>query len=66
MNETTGAAFYQVKIALLDGELDTLPQGAVLLPGMPVEVYFQTGTWSPLRYLVKPVADYFARAFRES
>jgi HlyD family secretion protein len=37
-----------------------------LVPGMPVEVYLKTGQRSPLAYLLKPVGDYFARAFRES
>jgi HlyD family secretion protein len=51
---------------LKDGELARLPEGAVLVPGMPVEAYIQTVDRTPLEYLVKPVADYFNRAFRES
>ncbi|KIN65478.1 Type I secretion membrane fusion protein, HlyD family [Sulfitobacter noctilucae] len=65
-DENTNASHYRVSVAPLAGELNKLPEGAVLLPGMPVEVFLQTGTWSPLQYLTKPVADYFARAFRES
>lgn len=37
-----------------------------LLPGMPVESFIRTGDRSPLEYLTKPMADYFAKAFRES
>ena len=37
----------------------------VLLPGMPVEAFIKTGERSPLSYFVKPLADYFTRAFRE-
>jgi HlyD family secretion protein len=33
---------------------------------MPVEVYIQTGERSPMAYLVKPLSDYFIRAFREN
>ncbi len=40
-------------------------EGLVLVPGMPVEVYIQTGERSPMAYLIKPMADYFNRAFRE-
>ena len=37
----------------------------MLLPGMPVEAYLRTDDRSPLAYLLKPVTDYFNRAFRE-
>ena len=36
-----------------------------LLPGMPVEVYIQTGSHSPLAYILKPFTDYFAPAMKE-
>ena len=32
---------------------------------MPVETFIQTTERSPFAYLVKPLADYFAKAFRE-
>ncbi|MDH5454067.1 MAG: HlyD family type I secretion periplasmic adaptor subunit, partial [Paracoccaceae bacterium] len=38
----------------------------VLVPGMPVEVFIRTGDRTPLAYLLRPLADYFNRAFRES
>jgi HlyD family secretion protein len=31
---------------------------------MPVEAFFRTGDMTPIAYLVKPLSDYFARAFR--
>ena len=43
-----------------------LPEGDVLIPGMPVETYLRTGDQSPIAYLVKPFRDYFNRAFREN
>jgi HlyD family secretion protein len=64
-DEQTGA-YFRARMRLKDGELARLPEGAVLVPGMPVEAYFQTVDRTPLEYLVKPVADYFNRAFRES
>jgi HlyD family secretion protein len=36
-----------------------------LVPGMPVEVFMQTGERSLLSYLMKPLRDQFSRAFRE-
>lgn len=65
IDEATRAAYYRAEIAISPGETDRLA-GLALLPGMPVEVFIQTGERSPLAYLVKPLADYFTRAFRES
>lgn len=61
----TGAAFYAAEIELDPGERARLGKRE-LLPGMPVEVFLQTGRHTPLAYLVKPFADYFSRAFRET
>ncbi|WP_300056639.1 HlyD family type I secretion periplasmic adaptor subunit [uncultured Roseobacter sp.] len=65
-DEVTGQSYYRTEIVLNDGEVDKLAQGTVLIPGMPVEAYIKTGDRTPIAYLVKPVTDYFARAFRES
>jgi HlyD family secretion protein len=61
----TGAPYF---VAALELEGDEAAQlgDRTLLPGMPVEVYLQTGEQTPLAYLVKPFTDYFAHAFRES
>ncbi len=61
----TGAQYYRAELELDAGEADRLGAQA-LLPGMPVEVFLQTGARTPLVYLVKPFTDYFGRAFRES
>lgn len=66
VDEAQGRRFYRARIELDEGEIDKLPDGAVLIPGMPVEAYLRTGDQSPLHYLVKPFTDYFNRAFRES
>ena len=36
-----------------------------LIPGMPVEVFIQTGSRNALSYLIKPLEDQVARAFKE-
>ena len=64
-DERTGRSFYRVRIELSPGEIEKLPEGDVLIPGMPVEAYVTTGERSPFAYLVKPFTDYFNRAFRE-
>jgi HlyD family secretion protein len=61
----TGAAYYTAEIELVEGERARLGD-RTLLPGMPVEVFLQTGQRTPMAYLVQPFTDYFARAFRES
>jgi HlyD family secretion protein len=61
----TGAAYYTAEIELAEGERARLGDRA-LVPGMPVEVFLQTGRRTPLAYLVKPFTDYFSHAFRES
>lgn len=65
-DETSGMSFYRAEIELDDGELAKLPEGAVLIPGMPVEAFIRTRDRSPIAYLVKPLADYFTKAFRET
>ncbi|WP_278922793.1 HlyD family type I secretion periplasmic adaptor subunit [Pseudophaeobacter profundi] len=64
-DEGTGVSYYRAEIELNPGEVQRLPAGAVLIPGMPVESYIRTQDRSPMAYLVKPLADYFVKAFRE-
>ncbi len=64
-DERTGISYYRSEIMLLDGETKKLPEGAVLIPGMPVQAFIRTNDRTPLAYLVKPFTDYFAKAFRE-
>ena len=40
------------------------PQPA-LQPGMPAEVYIQTDSRTALSYLIRPLTDQMARAFKE-
>ncbi len=64
-DETSRASYYRTEIVLDRGELAKLG-GRAIIPGMPVEVFIRTGERTPLAYLVKPLAEYFSRAFRES
>ncbi|MGI3166733.1 HlyD family type I secretion periplasmic adaptor subunit [Pseudooceanicola sp. 200-1SW] len=64
-DEATGRAYYRAEIRLAKGERERLPEGLVLIPGMPVEAFLRTDDRTPLAYLVKPLGDYLARAFVE-
>lgn len=64
-DDRTSARFYGIEIALRDGGIAHLGDPA-LLPGMPVEAFILTENRAPIAFLVKPLADYFSRAFRES
>ena len=64
-DQSSQVSYYRTEIALNEGELDRLPEDMTLIPGMPVEAYISTSERSPMDYLIKPLADYFARAFRE-
>ena len=65
VDERAQMAYYKAEIVL---DADQVPRldGKVLLPGMPVEAFIETGSRSPMSYLLKPFTDYFTNAFRES
>jgi len=66
VDERSQRTYYRAEIRLPEGEIDKLPEGLVMIPGMPVETFIRTKDRTPLAYLVKPISDYFAKAFRES
>ncbi len=65
VDEQTGQPYYEAEVIPKEGELAKLGE-LTLIPGMPVEAFIQTGERTPLAYLIKPLADYFNRAFRET
>jgi len=64
-DDHTGQPYYKVVVEVPPAELKRLG-GLKLVPGMPVEVFIQTGERSLLSYLTKPLRDQFSRAFREN
>ena len=64
-DENTRQSYYRAEIVLSEGEEARLPADTTLLPGMPVEAFIRTEDRTPLAYLVKPLTDYFTKAFRE-
>ncbi len=63
-DQNTGFTYYRAEVAPDDGQIERL-NGQELLPGMPAEALIKTDERTPMSYLVKPVTDYFNRAFRE-
>jgi HlyD family secretion protein len=64
-DEATGVSYYRAEIVLSEGEQAKLPENVRLVPGMPVEAFLRTADRTPIAYLVKPLTDYFTKAFRE-
>lgn len=56
----TSAYMVQVDIGALSPEAE-----ALLRPGMPVEIFIQTGTRTPFEYLTEPITSFIQRAARE-
>jgi HlyD family secretion protein len=63
-DEKTGTSYFKVQVTPMGAELAGL-KNARLVPGMPVEAFVQTSSRTALSYLLKPMADQFAKAFRE-
>lgn len=63
-DQRTQVPYFRAEIVLNDGEIAKFGT-KVLMPGMPVEAFIETGARSPMSYLLKPFSDYFKMAFRE-
>ena len=63
-DERSGLSYYTIRAAMSADEVARLGDVS-LVPGMPVEVFVKTGDRKVLSYLVKPLSDQIARAFRE-
>ena len=64
-HNTSGQFYFEIEISPNEIEIDEL-HAQELRPGMPVEVFAKTADRTPLSYVTKPFADYFARAWRDS
>ncbi len=59
-----GTMYYEARLALAEEEIAKLGDTR-LVPGMPVEAFVQTRPRTILSFLLKPLSDHIARAFRE-
>ncbi|MBA3966026.1 MAG: HlyD family type I secretion periplasmic adaptor subunit [Nitrospirales bacterium] len=63
-DEVTGVGYYLAQLLIGERELTKLKEKK-LVPGMPVEAFIQTGERTILSYLIKPMTDHIAHAFKE-
>lgn len=63
-DQQTGATFYTIRVSMPAAEFARLGQNRVTA-GMQAEVFVRTEDRTPLEYIVKPLKDQIARAFRE-
>ncbi len=63
-DERTGNTYYQAQIELTPESYAKL-RGLELVPGMPAEVFINTGERTVFEYLMQPITNSFARAFIE-
>lgn len=65
-DQATHQSYYLARVAVTEAgkqKLDAL--GLTVLPGMPAEVIIKTGERTFLNYLLRPIQDRLAQAFRE-
>ena len=63
-DQRTGVSYFTIRIGMTAEEIARLGD-VKLAPGMPVEVFVQTGERTMFSYLMKPLHDQLMRAFRE-
>lgn len=63
-DEENGVEFYRVRVQLSERD-DRRARQLGLVPGMPAEIFIETGSRSIMSYITKPLRDQFARAFRD-
>ena len=63
-NEMTGVPFYLARVEVNPEGMENLGD-LELIPGMPAEVFINTGSRTLLQYLFKPFANAISRSFNE-
>ncbi|MDF2809554.1 MAG: hemolysin secretion protein [Microvirga sp.] len=63
-DQQTGSVFYTIRVNVEPGELARLAPDRISA-GMQADVFVKTGERTPLEFIVKPLKDQIAKAFRE-
>jgi len=63
--QQTGAPYYTIRVAIPKEEIRRLEGHVKLMAGMQAEVFVEVNHRTPFQYLLKPLEEQFARAFRE-
>ena len=64
LEDSRGGTYFVARIRIDDAELARLGD-LRLVPGMPAEVFIRTGERLAISYLLKPLLESFARAFKD-
>lgn len=64
LDEKTQTSYYFVDVRMIESELQKLGD-VELISGMPVEAFLETEGRTPASYVIRPITDFFARAFRD-
>lgn len=65
LNERDGTPYYLARIRVTDQGYADMNEDMELKPGMPAEVMIRRGERTMFSYLLKPIADGFARSLKE-
>lgn len=63
IDDQSGQTWYVARLTVSDEELARLGSDIISLPGMPVDMLFQTSERTVLFYFVKPISGHIARTF---
>jgi HlyD family secretion protein len=63
-DQQTGATFYTIRVSVLAEEYARLAPQPVSA-GMQADIFVQTEDRTPFQYIIKPLRDQIAKAFRE-
>lgn len=65
INDQTGEPYYLTRIKVTEQGIQDMNDDMNLIPGMPAEVMIRREDRTLFSYLIKPIADSFARSFKE-
>ncbi|MQX37301.1 HlyD family type I secretion periplasmic adaptor subunit [Roseospira navarrensis] len=65
VNERDDSSYFRIHVEVPDEELAKLEGSNRMSPGMPAEIVVKTGERTMLEYMLKPLTDFFSRAFTE-
>jgi len=65
LNERDNSPYYLARIRITDQGVKDMAEDMELKPGMPAEVMILRGDRTLFSYLIKPIADSFARSLKE-
>jgi HlyD family type I secretion membrane fusion protein len=63
-NEKTGQSYFVGEVEIDPGEIARLPKGAILKPGLPLQVMVNGGSRTFASYIVEPISNMFLHSFR--